>query len=228
MSPANTWPPPSLRQREEAPTGGIRIGAGAGTGDWVARAAEADWLWIVTDGPPPLPGEQPNSRSRTATADRRRIKTLLGRRPPGQPREGQSDANRFQASYQVGDLSCASSLVSRRLPGSANAQSASEYLKAALVKTSTQGACVSPQEPVPTTALRGRSAICWLCMICAESCSLTGICARDVVGVERPPVAAICTRGVPNHKSWCSFTMGTIRRHGDVLADVSPRRRRLA
>ena len=48
VSPTNTCPPPSLRQREEDPTGGIGTGAGAGTGDWVARAAEADWLWIVT------------------------------------------------------------------------------------------------------------------------------------------------------------------------------------
>ena len=51
------------------------------------------------------------------------------------------------------------------------------------------------------SALRGRSAHCWLCMVVAECCSLTGICAHDDVGVERPSTAATCTGCVPAAES---------------------------
>jgi hypothetical protein len=54
----------------------------------------------------------PNSRDRHVTAATRRIETLLGRRPPGQPRGDQSRVERSEPKLQVAGSSSGQAMVS--------------------------------------------------------------------------------------------------------------------
>ena len=72
-----------------APGSGTGTGPGTGTGDHLVSGFETECPGTPAPGATRVLVEHPNSKDRHAKAATRRIETLLGRRPPGQPRGDQ-------------------------------------------------------------------------------------------------------------------------------------------
>lgn len=130
-----------------------------------------------------LPGEQPNSNSRTATADTKRMVAFLGRRPPRQPREGQSRRDSSKAAYRVAGSSFALELVRRGL----------------VPVPSTPH--LSTRAPPPSVAAPGRSPIVTTSLpVCVAGVSRRD--SGDPLGIEAPPSATLRPprRAAPDHR----------------------------
>ena len=102
----------SGRQLDPPAPGSTGTGTGPGTGNEVVPGLETECPGTAGLGATPVLVEHPNSRDRHAKAATRRIKTLLGRRPPGQPRGDQCRVEPSEPKPQVAGSSSGQALDS--------------------------------------------------------------------------------------------------------------------
>lgn len=121
MSGTALLPRSSCQLDRPAPGSGTGTGTGPGTGDQLVSGLEAECPGTPAPGATPVPVEHPNSKDRHAKAATRRIETLLGRRPPGQPRGDQCRVERSEPKPQVTGSSSGQGLVSLWQPRSPSA-----------------------------------------------------------------------------------------------------------